>query len=44
MARMKPDDIDQARWDRTDRRITQIRWLAVIILALVLVLSVLVFW
>jgi hypothetical protein len=40
---MKPDP-DQTRRDRIDRRITHIRWLAAIILALVLVLSVLIFW
>jgi hypothetical protein len=37
---MKPDP-DQARWDRIDRRIAHMRWLAVIILALVLAASVL---
>jgi hypothetical protein len=39
-ARMRPDP-DQARWDRIDRRITHMRWVAVIILALVLRLSLL---
>ena len=34
-------DPDQTRWDRVDRRITRIRWLAAITLALVLVLSLL---
>jgi hypothetical protein len=37
---MKPDP-DQARWDRIDRHITHIRWLAAIILALLLGASVL---
>jgi cell division protein FtsX len=37
---MKPDP-DQTRWDRIDRRITTIRWLAVIILVLLLAASVL---
>ena len=37
---MKPEP-DQTRWDRIDRRITHIRWLAVIILALLLGASVL---
>ena len=40
MARMKPDP-NQARWDRIDRRITHMRWLAVIILALLLGASLL---
>lgn len=34
-------DPDQTRWDRVDRRITRIRWLAAITLALVLLLSLL---
>jgi hypothetical protein len=37
---MKPDP-DQARWDRIDRRIVYMRWLAAIILALVLGASLL---
>jgi hypothetical protein len=40
MLLMKPDP-DQTRWDRIDRRITQMRWLAAIILALLLGVSVL---
>jgi hypothetical protein len=40
MAAMKPDP-DQTRWDRIDRYKTRIRWAAVIVLALLLLLSLL---